>query len=161
MEQIISKQEVDHLFSLTKSQWQTESVKFVAPSSVGKTTESTSGNLVAAYDPSTGIGRFTQPLYPNENEPPALVIMGFYYPPGSLPPMTAELQKDIETQVQTELGDDYSVQLRYSKTEDHECIELQLKQGQHESTWSRIQNIMQKGATEQQQPPKKKKDTLH
>jgi hypothetical protein len=71
--------------------------------------------------------------------------------------MTAELQKDIETLVQTELGDDYSVQLRYSKTEDHECIELQLKQGQHESTWSRIQNIMQEGATEQ--TPKKKKDT--
>ena len=162
MEQIISKQEVDHLFSLTKPQWQTESVKFVAlvaPGSVGKTAEYTSGNLLAAYDPSTGIGRFIQPLYPNEKEPPFLVIVGFYYPPGSLPPMTAELQKDIEMQVQTELGGDYSVQLRYSKTEDHESIELQLKQGQHESTWSRIQKIIQEGATEQ--PPQKKKDNLH
>jgi hypothetical protein len=53
-----------------------------------------------------------------------VVIVGNYFPLGSLPPMTDELKKDMEVAAQKDLGLTYSVRLNHTKMQNMDAIEL-------------------------------------
>lgn len=123
-ETIISKKDADHVFSLTRPEWEKQSKRFFVPGWTVKSAKHETGSQIIGFDPSTGIGLSIQPLYQNDYNPPDLVIVGNYFPIGALPPMTDELKKDMEVAAQKDLSLMYSVRLNYTKMENIEAIEL-------------------------------------
>jgi hypothetical protein len=123
-ETIISKKDADHVFSLTRPEWEKQSERFFAPGWTVRSAKHKTGSQIIGFDPSTGIGLSIQPLYQNDHNPPDLVIVGNYFSIGALPPMTDELKKGMEGAAKKDLGPTYSVRLNYTKMENIEAIEL-------------------------------------
>lgn len=53
------------------------------------------GTGVMSFDPNTGIGLSVQPLYDSHDKPLTILIVGSYYPLGSLPAFTEDFKKNI------------------------------------------------------------------
>lgn len=123
-ESIISKKDADQVFSLTRPEWEKQSKRFFASGWTIRSAKHETGSQIIGFDPSTGIGLSIQPLYLKNHNPPDMVIVGNYFPIGTLPPMTDELKKDMEVAAQKDLGLTYSVRLNYAKMENIEAIEL-------------------------------------
>jgi hypothetical protein len=80
-----------------------------------------------ARDPATGIGLSVQPLYSDDTGPPAMLIVGTFYPRDKLPPNLASLAADIGREAQRDLGSAYAVSSRYVRLSPSlEGIELTL-----------------------------------
>lgn len=126
-ETIISKKDADYVFSLTRPEWEKQSRKFFAPGWIVRSAKHETGSQIIGFDPSTGIGLSIQPFYQNDHNPPDMVVVGNYFPIGTLPPMTDELKKDMEIAAQRDLGPKYSVRLNSTKMEKLEAIELILR----------------------------------
>lgn len=123
-ETIISKKDADHVFSLTRPEWEKDSKNLFAPGWVVRSTKHETGIAVMGFDRSTGFGLSIQPFYRNDHDPPDMVIVGNYFPIGTLPLMTDKLKKDMEVAAQRDLGSTYSLRLNYTRMEKIEAIEL-------------------------------------
>ena len=73
-----------------------------------------SGTGVMSYNPKTGVGLSIQPLYGNDTSPPGMLVVGSYFPAGTLPKFTDELKRRMEADAGRDLGPEYSVLARYS-----------------------------------------------
>jgi hypothetical protein len=125
VEHIISKKDADFVFSLRKHDWETEVKKFFAPGWTIRSFQLDTGMQVAGYDPSTGFGISIQPLYrSSSDDPPEVVIVGSYFPPGAMPPMNEQAQKGMETTAQQDLGAAYHVGLSYERKDNLDCFHL-------------------------------------
>jgi hypothetical protein len=126
-EKIVSKQDADYIFSLTKSQWEAYAQKMVHPEGGEiKLSLHDTGTSVMAFDPKTGFGLSAQPLYDNETSPLEMLIVGSYFPLGSLPEFTDELKREIEAEAKKDLGVKYEVSANYTETPPLEGIELMI-----------------------------------
>ncbi len=123
-ETIISKKDADYVFSLTKPEWEKHSKEFFTSGWIVRSTKHETGIAVMGFDQSSGVGLSVQPFFQNDHNPPDVVIIGNYFPIGTLPPMTDELKKDMEVAAQRDLGSTYSVRLNYTEMGTHEAIEL-------------------------------------
>ncbi len=84
-----------------------------------------SGTGVMSYNPKTGVGLSIQPLYGNDISPPDILMVGSYFPAGTLPKFTDELKRRMEADAIKDLGPGYSVSARYTAlTSSIEGIEL-------------------------------------
>lgn len=113
-ERIISKQEVDQLFALTKSQWNERAIRIGEHGRI--LVAQPSGNTLGSFDPKTGMGLSVQPLFSDEARLPDVLIVGSYYPAGTLPPgPVEELKKKFESQMRADLGTSYSISVVVTK----------------------------------------------
>ena len=62
-----------------------------------------------SFDPNSGFGLSIQPLYNGNDGPPIILIVGSYYPLGTLPDFTEEFKKSLGNDVLKDLGSSYSV----------------------------------------------------
>ncbi|MDA2921151.1 hypothetical protein MYX76_16950 [Desulfobacterota bacterium AH_259_B03_O07] len=77
-----------------------------------------------ALDSSAGFGLSVQPLYPDDKSPPEAIVVGMYYPIGTLPTFDDKFQQDIESKSKEDLGSKYSVSANYVKRPTFEGVEL-------------------------------------
>lgn len=82
------------------------------------------GTGVAGFNPATGYGVSVQPMFQNDRDKPEMVIIGNYFPIGTLLAMTEDMKRSMELSARQDLGSTYSVRLRHSKIEKHEVIEI-------------------------------------
>ena len=68
-ETIISKKDTDHVFSLTRPEWEKQSNRFFAPGWTVRSAKHETGSQIIGFDPSTGIGLSIQPFYQNDHNP--------------------------------------------------------------------------------------------
>jgi len=124
-ETIISKKEADHIFSLTKPEWEAYAQKIVYPPD-WKVVLSPydTGTAVMAFDRAGGYGLSIQPLYEDNHSPPAMLIVGSYYRAGTFPPFTEKLKKEFEEAAKKDLGPGYSVTATYAQLTPFEGVEL-------------------------------------
>jgi hypothetical protein len=128
-ETIISKQDADLIFSMNKSEWEVYAQKIGYPSDWEiRRSHLATGTTVMAFHQKTGRGLSIQPLYGDDKSRPDMLIVGSYYPIGSLPKFTEALKKEIEEAAKKDLGPEYSVTVSYAKFPKFEGIELQLMQ---------------------------------
>jgi hypothetical protein len=124
-EKLLTKAQVDEVFSFTRPQWEAgAAVRFVPMGWHVQFSRHDTGLQVIGYEPLTGFGFSVQPLYANDTDSPVVVIIGNYFLYGKLPPMTEDLQKDIETAAKSSLGPAYNVKLRCGKIENFESLEF-------------------------------------
>jgi hypothetical protein len=127
-ESFVSKKDADFIFGLSKAKWEEHAKTYFAPGVAIKSVPHESGSQVIALDPTTGVTLSVQPFFNNDSDPPVRVVIGNYFPLGVLRPVTEEMQKEMRVGAQRDLGEKYTVQLDYSKTEKFEIIELRLTQ---------------------------------
>ena len=127
-ERIINKQDADYIFSLNRPGWERYVQRMVHPDGWKvRFGHHETGTSVMAFDPNTGIGLSVQPLYNNDDSPPTFLIVGSYYPLGSLPAFTDDFKSNLEREAAKDLGPAYSVSASYSKMPPFESIELMIK----------------------------------
>jgi hypothetical protein len=127
-ETIISKEDADRIFSMTKPQWEGYARKVQYPKDwTIRLSEQETGNVLMAFNTKGAYGLSVQPLYGDDTSPPDLLIVGSYYPVGSLPAFTKKFKNNVEAAALRDLGPSYSVSARYTKLpplETFEGIEL-------------------------------------
>ena len=123
-ETIISKEDADRIFSMTKPQWEEYAQKIALPLDWKiALSHHPTGTGVMAFDPKTGYGLSVQPLYPDDKSPPDMLVVGSYYPVGTLE-FTEILKKELKEAAEKDLGPKYSVTASYAKLPNHEGIVL-------------------------------------
>jgi hypothetical protein len=125
-ERIISKPDADMIFAFSRAQWETY-VRQVAPPEgwTLRLLPHDTGTALARFNSSNGIGASVQPLFTDDQGPPRMLVVGSYYPLGTMR-LTGEVVKKIEQAAQLDLGPAYSVLANDAKLPDAnlETIEL-------------------------------------
>ncbi len=122
---IISKADADYIFSLTKPSWEDYARKMVHPDGWKvRLSPRDTGTGVMAYDNQTRMGLSIQPFYKDENSLPDILIVGSYYPLGTLPKFTEDFKHTIEGEAKKDLGAEYSVSAAYIEMPPFEGVEL-------------------------------------
>lgn len=123
-EEIISKADADRIFGMNRPAWEAHA-KLLAPPSgwTMRLLPQSTGTGFAAYDPATGMGLSVQPLYPNDNDPPDMIVVGSWYPAGRLR-FTPERVAEIERAAQRDLGPGYTVSASTTRRGEIEGVEL-------------------------------------
>jgi hypothetical protein len=125
LETIINKQDADHIFSLNRAGWEQYAQRMVHPAGWKmRLSRHDTGTTVMAFDQKTGIGLSIQPLYYGDDSQPGSLVVGSYYPPGSLRPFDPEMKKRLEQAATKDLGAKYVVSASYVKMPKFEGIEL-------------------------------------
>ena len=109
-EKIISKHEADIMFSLSHTGWEAYARQMTHPPKWQmRLTPHKTGTSFAVFDSNTGVGLTVQPLFANETDPPAFIVIGSWYTGGRLR-ITPALIADIERAARADLGPGYSVE---------------------------------------------------
>lgn len=133
----VSKKEIDFLFGLKISEWQTRARTIfgcdwnIAPD------EHQMGYRLSGFHPPTGIAVSVQPMYSSDDESPFMMIIGNYIPLGGSPPATDSAISDIGACVQRDLGSAYDVRCRYTTLDRTGIIEIVVTQATHPGEWNR------------------------
>ncbi len=114
-EKITARADVELIFSMRKAEWEAYAPRIADPKWKVRLKQMETGTGVMAFDPSTGMGLSIQPLYVDDKSPPAMLVVGSFYPKGRIPANLSELQRQIEQEAQRDLGDMYAVSARYVK----------------------------------------------
>jgi hypothetical protein len=124
-EKIINKQDADHIFSLNRREWESYAKRMVHPNGWKvRFSQHDTGTGVMSFAPKTGLGLSVQPLYSDDKGPPTMLIVGSYYPLGSLSDFTDDFKKKLEKDASDDLGPAYSVTASYTKMPPFEVLEL-------------------------------------
>jgi hypothetical protein len=112
-ETVISKADVDLIFSMRKAEWEAYAPRVADPKWKIQFQQTSTGIGVMAFDPSTGTALSIQPLYLDDKTPQTMLVVGSFYPRGKRPAHLAAAQDDIEREAQQDLGRGYSVSARF------------------------------------------------
>lgn len=124
-EDIISKKDADYIFSLNLAGWEAYVKRMIHPDGWKvRLSPHDTGTGVMSFDPNSGFGLSIQPLYNGSEGPPTILIVGSYYPLGTLPEFTKDFKKSLENDALKDLGPNYSVSASYGKMPSFEAIEL-------------------------------------
>ena len=123
-ETIISKADADRIFGMNRPAWEVYAKHLDPPPGwTMRLLPQTTGTGFAAYDPATGMGLSVQPLYPNDNDPPDMIVVGSWYPAGRFR-FTPERVAGIERAAQRDLGPGYAVSASTTRQREIEGVEL-------------------------------------
>jgi hypothetical protein len=116
-ERLVSRQDADRIFALTRSQWEAE-VKRMLDSQTWKLLpgRSDQGTGVMATDPKTGVGLAVRPSFRDPQGPPETLIVGSYYPVGTFRRFSDQTRREMEAATGSDFGPRYSVTVSFSST---------------------------------------------
>ena len=121
---LLSKADVDRVFSFNKKQWSEAAGQMMSPIWNVRVHEHDSGAEIIGFDPDSGIGLSVMPFFRDDSRPPDMVIVGNYFPFGTLPPMTDVLKREMEIVASKEIGAAYSLTVKYEVTDKFQVIEF-------------------------------------
>ena len=106
------------VFGLNKADWNAAAEEMIHPEGLTvRLHRLETGTGVGSFDPKTGMGVTVQPLYTNTKGPPDMVIVGSYFPVGTFQQFSDQAKKNIEAAARSDLGDGYSVRIKFSTVE--------------------------------------------
>jgi hypothetical protein len=123
-ELLLSKVDVDRVFSVNPAQWQEFAPQMVTPGWDVRYVPHDSSFQIICFDPSTRIGLSVKPYFKDAKSLPNMVILGNYFPLGTIPPITEELKKGLESIVQKNIGAAYSVHLNHQCNNNTDMFEF-------------------------------------
>jgi len=124
-EKIINKEDVDHIFGLTKPEWEAYAKKVTYPQGwKTRLSHHDTGTQVMAFDSSTESGLSLQTFYNDDKSPPDVLIIGIYYPLGTLPTFDDKFKEELARKARENLGSDYSISANLVKMEKLEGVEF-------------------------------------
>lgn len=113
----IHKKQIDHIFTLDNEGWE-EHIKEIEPSLnidgwTSVTNPCETGSVFITNNPNGSACSF-QPLFgETDSSNPIILILGTYYPKGSIPFEDINFRSDLQSKVEEELGESYEVKVGY------------------------------------------------
>ena len=116
-ERLVSKQDADRIFGLTRSQWEAEARRMV-DSQTWKVLPGPGdhGTGVIATDPKTGVALAVRPSFRDAQSPPDTLVVGSYYPSGTFRRFSDQTRREMEAAAGSDLGKAYSVAVAFTST---------------------------------------------
>ena len=133
----VSKKEIDFLFGLKLSEWQTRARNIFACDWNIAPDDHQAGYRVCGFHPPTGITVSVQPMYSSDDESPFMLIIGNHIPVGGLPPVTEAAISHIDACMRRRLGPGYHVQCSYRSLDRKVIFEVVVTQSNHPGESSR------------------------
>ena len=125
---IVGKADVDSIFSMARSQWESYVKTLVRPEGWKfRFDPSDEGTSLFAHDTVAGIALTIKPYYDNAIDPPEVLFITRHYALGKGPKFSADFKRDLEEKTKKDLGPGYSVSVAYTKAPPFEEIELIIK----------------------------------
>jgi len=122
---IINKKDADYIFTQNLAGWEAYVKRMIHPDGWKvRLSPHDTGTGVMSFDHNSGFGVSIKPLYNGNEGPPTILIVGSYYPLGTLPDFTEKFKKRLENEALKDLGPNYSVSASYTKIPPFEAIEL-------------------------------------
>jgi hypothetical protein len=118
---IPNKQVADEYFSLNQKEWDSYVTQMVVPDGWKKRYEYGS---VMAFNSNTHMGYSIQLLFRDNISPANILIIGNYYPLGTLAAFTADIKNKIEKEAVGALGAQFLISANFVQTSPVEGIEL-------------------------------------
>ena len=116
-ERIVSKQDADRIFGLTRSQWEAEARRMVDSQTWKRLPgPGDEGTGVMATDPRTGVGLAVRPSFRDGQSRPETLIVGSYYPVGTFRRFNDQTRREMEAATGSDFGPGYSVTVSFSST---------------------------------------------
>ena len=132
-ENVISKKDADSIFAMKKGQWEQTAPRYAYPNWEMKLKKLDTGSMVAAFDNTKGYGLSIQPIYLDAKSFPLSLIVGSFYPKGTMTEDFATIQKQIEADAMKDLGQSYEVSAKYLIVSPNiEELELTLTRKRHD-----------------------------
>lgn len=126
-EQLISKEETDHIFSMNREAWEVYVRKIEAPEGWKQIFKPmASGTAIMSFNSDIGHGRSIKPFFNVLTQTPDILIIGIYFSPDSLPDDIEKLMNEVSRQAIIELGKYYSTDVVISNTPPLLGIELHI-----------------------------------
>ena len=115
-ENIVNKQDTDRIFSFNRAQWESYARQVTHPPGWKvQLRPLETGTGLMALDLEKGMGLSVQPLFMDEESPPMTLIVGSYYPAGTLPTFSDDLRRQMEASASADLGTAYSVSISFKR----------------------------------------------
>lgn len=128
---ILSNIDIYKIWGLTLNEWKDYAQTMVHPE--GWKTQlfpKQTGTVVMFFDSNSSMGLSVRPFYSDSNSPPDTLVVGSYFPVGTVPEFTGEFQKNLENHEAAALGSDYSVTATHSTSRLIEVIKLIISKAQ-------------------------------
>lgn len=127
VEQIISKEDADNIFSMDKVSWEAYVREVEAPAGWKQNLKPMeSGSAIMSFNQELGYGVSIKPFFDDKTKIPEMLIVGSYYPDGSLYDDTEKLIKSVRKKAESDLGASYLVDVVLTNTPPLEGVELHL-----------------------------------
>ena len=116
-ERMVSKQDADRIFRLSRAQWEAEARRMVE-SQTWKVWPGPAdqGTGVIATDPKTGVGLAVRPSFSGPQGPPEALVVGSYYPVGTFRRFSDQTRREMEAAAGSDFGTAYAVAVAFSST---------------------------------------------
>ena len=115
-ETIVNKQDTDRIFSFDRAQWESYARQLTYPPDWKVRLHPVdTGTAIMALDLEKNMGLSVHPLFMEKGGPPAMLIVGSYYPSGTFPTFSDDLRNQMESAARTDLGPAYSVSLSFKR----------------------------------------------
>lgn len=126
-EQIISKEDTDNIFSMDKVTWEAYLREVEAPAGWKQNLKPMeSGSAIMSFNQDMGYGVSIKPFFDDKSKVPDMLIVGSYYPDGSLHDDTEKLIDNVRKNAESDLGGSYLVDVVLTNTPPLEGVELHL-----------------------------------
>lgn len=112
-QQIITKQEVDYIFSIDKYQYELY-IRGIVPPDDWKVqiNRMTTGSSMMSINPDSGFAMLLKPVFYDTENPPTKLIVGSFFHDRRVPLHMDNIMDDIHQTIANELGNDYSVKVQ-------------------------------------------------
>lgn len=127
-ENVISKSDADSIFSMRKAEWEKNAPKYAYPNWNMKLKVMDTGTVVMGVDQASGMALTIQPFFMDDKSHPASLLVGSYYPSGTVTADIPTMEKEIASDSAKDLGPKYKVTAKYVKLNTSiEGVELTLR----------------------------------
>jgi hypothetical protein len=122
---ILSNINIYEILNLNLKEWKIYAQAMVHPEGwKAQLLPQDSGIVVMFFDSNSSMGLSVRPFYQDDNSRPATLVVGSYYPIGTLPEFTETFRKDLEREGAADLGPEYSVSATHAALQKIEVIKL-------------------------------------
>lgn len=122
---VLSTIDIYKIWNLNLNEWKVYAQAMIHPEGwKAKLFQKDTGTVVMFFDSNSSMGLSVRPFYRGSNSPPVKLIVGSYFPAGTLPEFTDIFKKNLESDESADLGQEYSVRATYTTLRLIDVIKL-------------------------------------
>lgn len=121
---IISREDADLIFSLTRSQWEAYAQRMILPWGWETRRSSVStGSMIMGVNVQNGMALSIQPFFTDDQSTPDMLVVGSWHVTGTWS-FTESLKQSIDQAVRHDLGPAYSMSVNFERVSRFDVVEF-------------------------------------
>jgi hypothetical protein len=123
-ENMISKEDADLIFSLTRSQWEAYALRVLHPWGwETRLAPVSTGSVIISVNVQNGMALSIQPIFTDDQSTPDMLVVGSWHVTGTSS-FTESLKQSIDQAVRHDLGPAYSMSVNFERVSRFDVVEF-------------------------------------